>query len=149
MSSEVILTIITGVLAIIGGAGFWGYLQSRKEAPISRRAADLAVAEKSQQMSMLVADDLREDYTRLRADLNTERGERIALAGRVDELGNHIREQDKMIREQDTTIRTLRDVLRAFSTGWENLIRDWDTIRLSATPPRKPLMPSQHGGEDV
>lgn len=147
MSNEVILTTITGVLALVGGAGFWGYLQSRKEAPISRRTADLAVAEKSQQMSMHLADDLREDYTRLRADLNTERGERQALAGRVDELGKHIREQDRMIRAQDQTIRTLRDVVRAFSEGWEHIIKEWAIVRLSEFPPEKPLLPSERAGK--
>lgn len=131
MSETSIVAIIVAVLAILGGGGFWGYRQFSKEAPVRKRDADIAVAEKSQQMALAVADDLREDYTRLRTDLNAEREERQKLTGRVDSLETHIREQDK-------TIRTLRDAVRLFTAAWDDLTNRWQHYRQSEHPPPRP-----------
>lgn len=131
MSETSIVAIIVAVLAILGGGGFWGYRQFSREAPVRKRDADIAVAEKSQQMALAVADDLREDYTRLRTDLNAEREERQKLTGRVDSLETHIREQDK-------TIRTLRDAVRLFTAAWDDLTNRWQHYRQSEHPPPRP-----------
>ncbi|WP_190264888.1 hypothetical protein [Glutamicibacter nicotianae] len=131
MSETSIVAIIVAVLAILGGGGFWGYRQFAKEAPVRKRDADIAVAEKSQQMALAVADDLREDYIRLRTDLNAEREERQKLTGRVDSLETHIREQDK-------TIRTLRDAVRLFTAAWDDLTNRWAHYRQSENPPPRP-----------
>lgn len=131
MSETSIVAIIVAVLAILGGGGFWGYRQFAKEAPVRKRDVDIAVAEKSQQMALAVADDLREDYTRLRTDLNAEREERQKLTGRVDSLETHIREQDK-------TIRTLRDAVRLFTAAWDDLTSRWQHYRQSEHPPPRP-----------
>ena len=73
MTPEAVLSIILGTLGVLGSAGFWGYKQSRKEAPIKKRDADLAVAETSQQMALAVAIAAREDNVTLRADLEKDR----------------------------------------------------------------------------
>jgi len=131
MSEGSIIAIIVALLGVVGGGGYWGYKQYSKEAPVKKRDADIAVAEKSQQMAMAIADDLREDYTRLRGDLNTEREERTKLSGRVDSLETHIREQDK-------TIRRLRDAVRLFTAVWDDLTSRWAHYRQSEHPPPRP-----------
>lgn len=131
MSEGSIIAIIVALLGVVGGGGYWGYRQFSKEAPVKKRDADIAVAEKSQQMAMAIADDLREDYTRLRTDLNAEREERQKLTGRVDSLETHIREQDK-------TIRTLRDAVRLFTAAWDDLTSRWQHYRQSEHPPPRP-----------
>lgn len=131
MSEGSIIAIIVALLGIVGGGGYWGYKQFSKEAPVKKRDADIAVAEKSQQMAMAIADDLREDYTRLRTDLNAEREERTKLSGRVDSLETHIREQDR-------TIRSLRDAVRLFTAAWDDLTNRWDHYRQAEHPPPRP-----------
>jgi len=131
MSETSIVLIIVALLGVVGGGGYWGYKQFSKEAPVKKRDADIAVAEKSQQMAMAIADDLREDYTRLRKDLNAEREERTKLSGRVDSLETHIREQER-------TIRTLRDAVRVFTAAWDDLTSRWDHYRLADKPPPRP-----------
>lgn len=133
MTQEQITTIIVAVLALLGGGGFWGYRQSRKEAPIKKRDADIAAADQSVQMALAVATAAREDNATLREDLNKERGERQTLAGRVDELAKHIREQDR-------TISGLREALRVLSLGWDDLIQRWHILRLDDRPPPKPAV---------
>ena len=112
MNSEAILAIILAVLGVLGGGGIWTYLQSRKDAPVRKRDADLAVADKSQQMAMAIADDLRQDYARLRLDLDEEKGARQELTGRVDALA-------RQVRDQERTITSLREVVRSYSSAWE------------------------------
>ena len=131
MSEGSIIAIIVALLGVVGGGGYWGYKQFSKEAPVKKRDADIAVAEKSQQMAMAIADDLRKDYTRLRTDLNAEREERTKLSGRVDSLETHIREQDR-------TIRSLRDAVRLFTAAWDDLVNRWDHYRISDKPPPRP-----------
>ena len=131
MNSEAILAIILAVLGVLGGGGIWTYLQSRKDAPVRKRDADLAVADKSQQMAMAIADDLRQDYARLRLDLDEEKGARQELTGRVDALA-------RQVRDQDRTITSLREVVRAFSSAWDDLAASWHVLRLQDKPPPKP-----------
>ena len=131
MTPEAVLSIILATLGVLGSAGFWGYKQSRKEAPIKKRDADLAVADKSQQMAMAIATRLDTELLAMKADLTTERGERQTLGGRVDELAAQVREQDR-------TITGLREVVRSFSSAWDSLVRDWHILRLEESPPPKP-----------
>jgi len=131
--NDFVLPIILALLTLLGGTGFWGYRQSRKEAPVKKRDADIAAADKSVQMALAVATAAREDNASLREDLNKERGERQTLAGRVDGLENHIREQNR-------TIQTLREALRIFSTGWDELVSRWQALRQDEHPPPKPTV---------
>lgn len=131
MSEASIVTIIIAVLGVLGGGGYWGYRQFSKEAPVKKRDADIAVAEKSQQMAMAIADDLREDYSRLRTDLNAEREERQKLTGRVDSL-------ESQVREQNRTIQRLREAVRLFNAAWDDLAHRWHVVRQSEHPPTRP-----------
>lgn len=131
MTSDVVLPIILGVLTVLGGTGFWGYRQSRKEAPVKKRDADIAAADQSVQMALAVATAARDDNAALRADLNTEREARQKLSGRVEGLETHVREQDR-------TIRGLREVVRVLSDWADDVIANWHTIRLEEMPPKKP-----------
>jgi len=131
MSPEAIITGIVTILVAVLGGGFWQYRQSRKEAPVKKKDADLAAAKTAQQMALDIADDLREDVARFREELNTEREERNKLSGRVDSLETHIREQDK-------TIRRLRDAIRIFTAAWDDLTHRWDFYRKSDHPPARP-----------
>lgn len=124
MSEQTIVTIVVGLLSLLGGAGFWGYMTNRKEAPIKKRDADVAVAHQSQQMALAIAEDLREDVGRIRSELNEEREARKALALRVD--------------KQESTIQGLRAAVRAFRDAWANLTANWQVIRLQDYPPAEP-----------
>ena len=129
--SDLVLPIILALLAALGGTGFWGYRQSRKEAPVKKRDADIAAADQSVQMALAVATAAREDNASLRVDLNAEREARQKLSGRVEGLETHVREQDRTIRSQ-------REGLRIFSAAWDDLVARWPTIRLNDSAPAKP-----------
>ena len=131
MNENGLVGILVAVLGVLGGGGFWTYRQSRKEAPVRQRDAELVVAEKSQQMTMAFADDLREDYQRLRGELSDERDARQQLTGRVEGLETHVREQGK-------TITQLRSALGLFSAAWDDLAERWAYYRLQDIPPDRP-----------
>lgn len=133
MSESGLVAIIIGVLGLLGGGGFWGYRQSRKDAPVRQRDADLVVADKSQQMAMAIADDLRQDYERLRGELGHERDGRLELTGRFTALETHVREQDK-------TISHLRRALGQFSAAWDDLTTRWEHHRTLDYPPDRPVV---------
>ena len=131
MNEAITVGLITGILGVLGGAGFWGYMASRKEAPIKKRDADIAAAHQSQQMALAVADDLREDVNRLRGELGVEREERQKLSGRVQGLETHI-------RELNGTIRSLREAILAFRDARDDITRRWAEIRLQDEAPPMP-----------
>lgn len=131
MSEASIVAIILGVLGLLGGGGFWGYKQFSKEAPVKKRDADIAVAEKSQQMALSVAESAVKDLGRLRKDLESEREERQKLTGRVDSL-------ETQIREQNRTIQRLREAVRTFNAAWDDLAQRWHHYRASEHPPARP-----------
>ena len=132
MTPEAVLSIILGTLGFLGSAGFWGYKQSRKEAPIKKRDADVAAASSVQQMAMAIADDMRTDIDRLRTDLTAEREERKKLEGRLEGVVEDL-------RQRDITIRLTREALQAFSYAWDALATNWQSIRQSDRPPEKPI----------
>ncbi|WP_315913569.1 hypothetical protein [Arthrobacter sp. lap29] len=131
MSEAGIVAIIIGVLGILGGGGFWTYRQSRSDAPVRQRDADLAVAEKSQQMAMIIAVAAQENSDRLRADMDIEREARQQLTGRVESL-------ETRIREQDRTISHLRRALQIFTEAWDDLSARWEHHRAQDHPPDRP-----------
>lgn len=138
MSESTVVAIVVAVFGLLGGVGFWGYLQSRKEAPIKKRDADIAVAHTSQQMALAVADDLRTDVDRIRGDLEHERTQREALGTKVQAL------QEK-VDEQAYTISSLRRIIRIFNDAWASLEANWQLLRLQDTAPRKPYIKMEEG----
>lgn len=130
MSEPTVVAIVVALFGLLGGAGFWGFLQNRKEAPIKKRDADVAAAHVSQQMALAVADDLRTDVGRLRTDLNTEREERKREVG----------ELRQKVEVQAETIVTLRRAVRAFRDAWGDITANWPEVRLQATAPREPYI---------
>lgn len=131
MSESAIVAVILGVLTLLTGGGFWGYRQSRKEAPIKKRDADIAAADTSVQMALAIAKSAKEHSEGLAKELTTERGERQKLSGRVDGLENHIREQNK-------TIERLRNAISVFAAAWDDLTHRWEHYRKSDHPPARP-----------
>ena len=131
MTSEVVLPIILAVLAVLGGTGFWGYRQSRKEAPVKKRDADIAAADQSVQMALAVAGDLREDVGRLRTELGTEREERQKLSGRVEELSAQLAASNRA----NGMVRT---AFHELSTWVDGVLANWATVRLRSEAPIKP-----------
>lgn len=126
-----ITSIILGVLGLASGVGFWQYRISRKDAPVRKTEADMAVAEKSQQMAMAIAERLDKDYNQVRAELTATQE---AVAAQGDEIAN----LQQLGREQARTIGTLRYAIQAFVTAWDDLVQHWDTYRLSDAPPTRP-----------
>jgi hypothetical protein len=124
MNETTLVALVVAVTGVLAGAGFWGYLSSRREAPIKKRDADVAVAHQSQQMALAIAEALRTDMTDIRAELKTEREARQALAARVD--------------KQENTIQGLRAAVRAFREAWANLTYNWHVLRLQETAPPEP-----------
>ncbi|CAN7465540.1 hypothetical protein LJR013_003185 [Pseudarthrobacter oxydans] len=136
MSEQTVVALVVALIAALGGAGFWGYMANRKEAPIKKRDADVAAAHVSQQMALAVADDLRTDVTRLRADVDLERKERETLGGEVRELR-------AKVEAQADTIQSLRRAVRAFRDAWANLTANWHILRLQDTAPQQPYIDLQ------
>ena len=131
MSETAIVSIILGILGLLGGGGFWGYRQFKKEAPVKKRDADIAVAEKSQQMALAVAMAARDDNRRLREDQLRDADRITKLSGRVDGLETHI-------RELNSTIRHLRDAVRLLSNWGNDIVTRWNVVRLQKEPPPMP-----------
>lgn len=124
MNYAAVTSIILGILGVVGGVGFWQYRISRKDAPVRKQEADMAVAEKSQQMAMAIAERLDKDYALVRSEL-TE------VKAMVESLQLHSVAQDR-------TISILRKAVQAFSDAWDDLIQHWERYRLSPTPPDRP-----------
>ena len=131
MSETAIVSIILGVLTLLGGGGIWGYRQFKQEEPVKKRDADIAAADTSVQMALSIAKAAREHSEALGKELETERGARQHLSGRLDGLETHI-------RELNGTIRTLRDAVRIFSAAWDDLTYRWHEHRLADKPPPRP-----------
>lgn len=133
MTPDIVLPIILGILGVLGGTGYWGYRQSRREAPVRQRDADIAAAERSQQMALAVADDLREDVGRLRNELGEERTRVNTLSGRVEELSAQLSQQSQLLA-------SVKDSFRTLSNWVDSILENWDTIRHNAEAPRKPTI---------
>jgi hypothetical protein len=131
MSEQTLVTLGVAVLSLLGGAGFWGWLTSRKEAPIKKRDADVAVAHTSQQMALAIAEDLRLDVGRLRGDVDAERKAR-------ESLGTEVQELRQRVEAQAGTIDRLRRAVRAFQDAWEYITTNWQVVRLQDSPPQQP-----------
>lgn len=131
MSEAAVLAIISGIVVVLGSAGFWGYRQYRREEPVKKRDASVVVAHTSQEMALELAGAIRAELAIVRTELNTERGERQALAGRLEGLETHVREQDR-------TITGLRALVDAYQRGWADLERRWAMHRLSEHAPEDP-----------
>lgn len=97
MSEGAIVTLIVAIFGVVGGGGFWTYRQSRREAPVRQRDADLVVAERSQQMALQLAQAIETQLNTVKADFATEKEERTKLSGRVDGLEKQVRRQSRMI----------------------------------------------------
>lgn len=133
MAPEILTTVILGVLGILTGTGYWGYRQSRREAPVKQRDADIAAAERSQQMALAVADDLRQDLSRLRGELGTERDERKGLSAEVQALSAQVRHQSRLLE-------TVRDAFGKLSRWADHIVENWDTVRKSEAAPERPKL---------
>lgn len=91
MSETLIISIVAGILAIFGGAGFWSYKASRAETPLKQGAHDLALAAGANQILITslksVEDRLEKQDKRidiLEAELEEERNERKNFADRLE-----------------------------------------------------------------
>lgn len=123
--------IILGILGLVSGVGFWQYRISRKDAPVRKKEADMAVAEKSQQMAMAIAERLDIDYQSVRTDLT-------AALGAITSLQDELRTIQSHTQEQDRTISTLRRAVRSFSEAWDDLVLNWARYRMLDVPPQRP-----------
>lgn len=131
MSETAIVSIILGVLGLMGGGGFFGYRQFKKEAPVKKRDADIVAAGTNVQMAISIATAAQTHSEGLAQELKAEREARQQLSGRLDGLETHI-------RELNGTIRLLRDAVRIFSAAWDDIEIRWHEYRLSNKPPPRP-----------
>lgn len=134
MAPEILIPIIVAFLGMLGGGGFWNYYISRRDAPVKKAEADMAVAEKSQQMAMKIAERLDIDYTSVRADLSVAQQAIVSLTEQVKSLEDHGRDQDR-------TISSLRRMVQAFSDAWDDLAQHWERYRLLDVAPLPPSYP--------
>lgn len=123
--------IILGILGLVSGVGFWQYRISRKDAPVRKKEADMAVAEKSQQMAMAIAERLDIDYKSVRAELTSTQEAVASLQTELQTVQSHTQEQDQ-------TINTLRRAVRSFSEAWDDLVLHWARYRMLDVPPQRP-----------
>lgn len=121
-----------GVLAILlGSTGIGGVITgviAWKKAPVERRDADLAIAERSQTMSLGLAAELRTELTRM--------GERIAnLETKLTEETRQRQHLERDVRDQRDVNYRLRVVLSRMEEAWKYIVANWDTVRLQHAPP--------------
>lgn len=126
-----VTSIILAILGIVGGVGFWQYRISRKDAPVRKQEADMAVAEKSQQMAMAIAERLDKDYAQVRLELT-------ATQSAVAAQGEEIVALQRLSKEQANTIGTLRQAVQVFSDAWDDLVQNWDRYRQQDAAPNRP-----------
>jgi len=138
VSPENIVTIIVAVLSCAAtlAVGFWTRLGKKEDRPIVKRDADLAVAKTAQEMSLELAQELRQDVIRLRTDLTTEQEHRQKLAEDVKSLR-------AKLRELDGTVARLQALLQVFRDAWDDLINRWPEIRLQEEPPPNPELKNE------
>ncbi|MDJ0321817.1 hypothetical protein [Pseudarthrobacter sp. PS3-L1] len=131
MSEGAIVAIIVAIFGVVGGGGFWTYRQSRKDAPVRQRDADIAAASTSQQMALVIAAELRLDVDRIRSDLKASdaRGDKLEVRG--DGLEIRIEDLEKKVRRQSRMI-----------TAWEHFYADltgrWHIHRQAESAPNGP-----------
>lgn len=128
---QAVTPIILAVLGLASGVGFWQYRISRKDAPVRKTEADMAVAEKSQQMAMAIAERLDKDYAQVRAQLSSTQA---AVAAQ----GEQIVALQQLSKQQEATIGTLRQLVQVFSDAWDDLVHNWDRYRQQDVAPNRP-----------
>lgn len=125
------VSIVLAVLTFLGGGGIWGYVQSKRRAPIEQRDANLVAAEKSQQMALNMAERLEQNYVALRDEFVREQQTRQSLSSRVETL-------EAKAQAQENTISQLRNAIKLFKDAWADLVARWEYHRLQDTAPTIP-----------
>lgn len=126
--------VVTGVLSIAAGVGFWTWLSARGERPLKRREVD-AVAAKS----------MREVYGGMLDDLQSE----IARHGeRIDAQDKRINELTEEVRWQAATIERLRWATERARRYIDDLHERWEWHKVQDAPPPRPPLPPREEKED-
>lgn len=123
MNTELLSAIITAVVMAAGGGGVIAWRKDRREGPITRRQADVAVAQVGSQIKVADIDGLRDI-------LEEERTRRKELRDEVAELSRRVQEAEDSARsaeERATTAERRADEAEQYI---EDLIAHW--------PPGKP-----------
>lgn len=132
MSESAVVTLIIGILTLAGGSGgLLAWQKYRKEAPVTKRDADIAVAKSNVEAA---GDTVAMAISIAQAAKQHSEGLGLALAtvtDRVDTL-------ERTVKEQDHTIRLLRDAVRIFGAAWDDLVYKWHEYRLHDKPPPRP-----------
>lgn len=132
MSETSVLSLILGILTLAGGSGgLLAWQKYRKESPVTKRDADIAVAKSNVEAA---GDTVAMAISIAKAAKEHSEGLGVALAtvtARVETLETHVKEQDK-------TIRLLRDAVRIFGAAWDDLVFKWHEYRLHEQPPPRP-----------
>ena len=133
--SDLVTILITGILAAFGGAGFWGWMTSRRKAPIDDATAINAMAGESQEMALEYAKQVRADMEAMRRE-NEERVKNYDA--RISKLTE---EFDKARNESRELV---AQVIGTWTRWYESLWEDWPVHCQREYPPDAPLTPGVH-----
>lgn len=133
-SSELWTLVITGVLALFGGAGFWGWWTNRGERPLRKKEVENATLTVVQDTYGDLLKDVRSEVRELRTLLKEQAEEQA-------EQGERITELEEIVNDQATLIHKLRRALQSALTWIDDVHLHWETYRLREAPPLRPEIP--------
>lgn len=134
--------IISIVLALFGGAGFWSWWSSRSDRPLKKQEVDNATITVVQSTYGGLLNDVLKRLDAVKADNKEMRKELAQHGSRIDEL-------ESIVDDQATTIHRLRRALQHAVDWIEDVHMRWHVYRLRDTPPeRPPLNPTEDPIQD-
>lgn len=140
MTPEIFVPIIVAIITVGGGGSIWQWLKSRKEAPITKRDADIAAMRSVDEMRQAFTGDVVAQYNAQRAE-NKETREQLVemketLAGALERLGT----LEEHTLHQDKTIRNLGQIIDTWVAWGEDIVKRWNIIRMQDRPPDMPAV---------
>lgn len=135
-SSELWTLVITGVLALFGGAGFWGWWTNRGERPLRKKEVENATLTVVQDTYGDLLKDVRAEVRELRTLLKEQAEEQMEQGGRITEL-------EEIVNDQATLIHRLRRALQSALSWIDDVHHRWEYHRMQDQPPSRPNIPTE------
>lgn len=126
-----VATIISVVLAVFGGAGFWSWWSGRGDRPLKKQEVENATLTVVQGTYGGLLNDVLKRLDAVKADNKEMRKELAQHGDRIDEL-------ESVVDDQATTIHRLRRALQHAVDWIEDVHMRWHVYRLRDTPPARP-----------
>lgn len=140
MTPEIFVPIIIAIIGLGGGGSIWGWLKSRKEAPITKRDADIAAMRSVDEMRQAFTDDVVEQYKAQRVENQETRVQMKELRKTLGGVTDRLATLEEHTLHQDKTIRNLGKVIDTWVAWGEDIVKRWNVIRMQDRPPDMPTV---------